>query len=193
MGRTAATALTDRMTTDSAQATTTLVVRGARTTGRRIAALVLFTGRIQRAHTPAERPVWSYGMRTAALVLMWIVRVAGIVQILLGLSIWIGVSGRFYSLHIPNGILIVGGLWGLAVLVLLARGRPGPAAFAFLWGLALPAFGLRQAEMLVGPWHWIIQVTHLLMGLIALGTADSLAKHVLTARTTTAGRRSDAR
>src|SRR5688500_15615722 len=93
------------------------------------------------------RPVWSYAMRTAALVLMWIVRVAGVVQILLGLSIWIGVSGQFYSLHIPNGILIVGGLWGLAVLVLLARGRPGLVAFAFLWGLALPVFGLWQGEM----------------------------------------------
>jgi hypothetical protein len=51
-----------------------------------------------------------------------------------------------------------------------------------LWGLALPAFGMTQATMLIGPWHWIIQVIHLLMGLIALGVADRLASHVLRVR-----------
>ncbi|MEJ3658486.1 hypothetical protein WEH80_36560 [Actinomycetes bacterium KLBMP 9759] len=121
-------------------------------------------------------------MRTATLVLMWIVRVAGVVQILLGLSIWIGVGTQFFSFHIPNGILIVGCLWALAALAMIRRGPPALVGFAFIWGLALPAFGIAQADMLVGPWHWVIQVVHLLMGLIALGTADALAKHLRTAR-----------
>lgn len=121
-------------------------------------------------------------MRTAILVLTWIVRVAGVVQILLGLSIWIGPGLPYTSLHIQTGVLIVVGLWILAVLALIVRGRPALAGFAILWGLALPAFGMVQSEILVGEWHWIVRVLHLLMGLIALGTADALAKHVLATR-----------
>jgi hypothetical protein len=120
-------------------------------------------------------------MRTTTLVLVWIVRIAGVVQILLGLSIWMG-FGLPYSIHVQNGFLIVACLWGLAVLTLITRGRPALAGFAFVWGLALPAFGMAQATILVGPMHWTIRVIHLLMGLIALGTADALAKHVLAAR-----------
>lgn len=121
-------------------------------------------------------------MRTLTLVLVWIVRVAGIVQILLGLSIWIGFGMRYLPVHIQIGFLVVAGLWGLAVLALIVRGRPAQAGFALVWGLALPAFGMAQPEILVGPYHWIIRVLHLLMGLIALGTADALAKHVLAVR-----------
>jgi hypothetical protein len=121
-------------------------------------------------------------MRTAILVLIWIVRVAGVVQILLGLSIWIGPGMRYLSIHIQTGFLIVVCLWILAILALIVRGQPALVGFAFVWGLALPAFGMAQAEILVGPLHWIIRVIHLLMGLIALGTADALAKHVLATR-----------
>jgi hypothetical protein len=121
-------------------------------------------------------------MRTATLALMWIVRVAGVVQILLGLSIWIGPGMRYFSLHIQAGFLIVVGLWILAILALIVRGRPALVVFALVWGLALPTFGMAQAAILVGPLHWIIRVIHLLMGLIALGTADALAKHVLATR-----------
>lgn len=121
-------------------------------------------------------------MRTATLAFMWIVRVAGIVQILLGLAIWFGPGMPYLSLHIQTGFLIVGGLWILAVLALIVRGRPALAGFAFVWGLALPAFGMAQATMLVGSLHWIIRVVHLVMGLIALGTADALAKHILATR-----------
>jgi hypothetical protein len=45
-----------------------------------------------------------------------------------------------------------------------------------------PAFGMAQAAILVGPLHRVIRVIHLLMGLITLGTADALAKHVLATR-----------
>jgi hypothetical protein len=37
--------------------------------------------------------------------------------------------------------------------------------------VALPAFGMIQASLLVGPMHWIIRVLHLLMGLAAMALA----------------------
>ena len=128
-------------------------------------------------------------MRTPALVVMWIVRVAGVVQLLLGVSIWIGFGYRLLPVHLVNGVLIVVGLWTLAVLALAAGGRPGLATFAIVWGLALPAFGWTQSSILVGSWHWVIQVGHLLMGVVALGTADALAKHVLATRPSGVGER----
>jgi hypothetical protein len=120
---------------------------------------------------------------------MWIVRVAGVLQLLLGVSIWIGFGQRLTPVHILTGVLIVVGLWILAILALIARGRPALVGFALVWGLALPALGMTQATILVGPMHWIIRVVHLLMGLIALGTADALAKHVLATRASGPGER----
>jgi hypothetical protein len=71
-------------------------------------------------------------MRTAILVLIWIVRVAGVVQILLGLSIWIGAGLRYFPIHIQAGFLIVVCLWILAILALIVRGRPALVCFAFV-------------------------------------------------------------
>ena len=121
-------------------------------------------------------------MRIATLAAMWIVRVAGIVQIVLGLLFWTGRALGYIPLHMSVGFVVVLGLWTLALLALVARTGAGLAIFGILWGLALPALGMTQAGILVGPWHWIIRVIHLLMGLTALGLADRLATRVLKAR-----------
>lgn len=121
-------------------------------------------------------------MRAATLATMWIVRVAGIVQIVFGLLFWTGRALGYIPLHMSVGFVVVLGLWTLAVLALVARTGAGLALFGILWGLALPALGMTQAAILVGPWHWIIRVVHLLMGLTALGLADRLATRVLKSR-----------
>jgi hypothetical protein len=124
-------------------------------------------------------------MRTATLVARWIVRIAGIVQLVLGVLFWTGHALGLIPLHMATGVLVVLGLWTLAILALVARVRPGLAAFAILWGIALPAFGMAQMGILPGPWHWVIRTIHLVMGLAALGTADALATHVLGSRRAT--------
>src|SRR3954471_22776763 len=102
-------------------------------------------------------------MRAITGIILWIVRVSGLLQLVLGALFWTGHAYGFVPLHIVNGLLIVLTLWTVAVLALVTRTRRGLAAFGLLWGLALPAFGLRQATMLVGPMHWIVRVLHLLM------------------------------
>jgi hypothetical protein len=113
------------------------------------------------------------------LITIWVVRVAGIIQLVLGTLFWTGRAYTYLGLHISIGFLVVLGLWTLAILALVARAGRGLAMFALLWGLALPAFGMQQAMILVGSLHWIIRVIHLIMGLAALGTADRLAKTIL--------------
>jgi hypothetical protein len=121
-------------------------------------------------------------MRTATLVTLWIVRLAGITQIVLGLLFWSGRAIHLIPLHMSIGFLVVLGLWTIAVLALVARTRRGLAVFAVAWGIALPALGIPQAAILVGPWHWIVRVVHLAMGLAALAVADRLATGILRSR-----------
>jgi hypothetical protein len=120
-------------------------------------------------------------MRTITAVSLWIVRVAGTVQLVLGILFWTGHGYRYLPLHIVSGVVIVLTLWTVAVLALVARTRPGLATFGLIWGLALPAFGIRQAMILVGPMHWIVRVVHLLMGLAAMGVAGALGQAMLAA------------
>ena len=120
-------------------------------------------------------------MRATAAISLWIVRVAGTLQLLLGALFWTGHAYSFVSLHIISGTLIVLSLWTVAVLALVIRTRRGLALFGLLWGLALPAFGMIQATVLVGSLHWIVRVFHLLMGLAAMALAGTLGQMILTA------------
>ena len=49
------------------------------------------------------------------------------------------------------------------------------AAFALVWGAFLPWFGLTQGRLLVGPLHWIVALTHLLVGGVAIAVGIRLA------------------
>ena len=112
----------------------------------------------------------------------WTVRIGGLVAIVLGLFIWIMPSGSadgIRPLHILVGILIVLGLWTLAALSLRAGGAPALPVIAIAWGVLLPIFGLTQANLLVGSGHVIVQVGHLLVGLISIGLGEALAARAL--------------
>jgi hypothetical protein len=112
---------------------------------------------------------------------IWIVRVAGTLQLLLGALFWTGYGYSFLPLHLVSGVVIVLTLWTVAVLALVTRTHRGLALFGILWGLALPAFGMVQAGVLTGPLHWIIRVVHLLMGLAAMAVAGTLGQAMLGA------------
>jgi hypothetical protein len=120
-------------------------------------------------------------MRATAAISLWIVRVAGTLQLVLGALFWTGHAYTYVPLHIISGAVIVLTLWTVAVLSLIARMRRRLASFALLWGLALPAFGMVQATMVVGPMHWIVRVIHLLMGLAAMALAGTLGQAILAA------------
>ncbi len=66
-------------------------------------------------------------------------------------------------------------LWALAVLAARAGAGEGRAALAGLWGALVVGVGLTQSQLLPGDAHWVVQVLHLLVGLGAMGLAQSLA------------------
>lgn len=120
-------------------------------------------------------------MRATATLCIWIMRVAGTLQLLLGALFWTGHAYSFLPLHIVSGVVIVLTLWTVAVMALVVGTHRGLTLFGLLWGLALPAFGMVQASVLVGSMHWIIRVLHLVMGLVAMGVAGTLGQAILVA------------
>ena len=114
-------------------------------------------------------------MRAVSTVLMWLTRVSGIAQLALGLLLWSG-NMALLSAHIPNGFLFVLLLEIQAGIAAWAGVNWRLVVFAVLWGLFTPYFGMTQSQILPGDLHWIVQVAHLLVGIVAMGVADRLAR-----------------
>jgi hypothetical protein len=109
-------------------------------------------------------------------------RILGAATLLLGLVLW---SGRFYSLvglHTALGMLIVLGLWALALLGWRQGVPHALCVAALLWGALVLALGMSQTQLMPGAGHWLIQTLHLLVGLAALGFAAALARQMRVER-----------
>lgn len=105
----------------------------------------------------------------------WIVRVTGLALIALGLMIWVDAVAGLRSIHMLIGIVLVVALAAAAALALRAGAKPILPAVAFAWGFLTIAFGLTQAQILPGDLHLVVQVAHLLVGLVAIGLGEALA------------------
>ncbi len=67
-------------------------------------------------------------------------------------------------------------LWILGVGQAFSRNGSWMLAIgALALGALAIAFGLRQSALLVGPFHWVIQVIHLLLGVLAVGMGQICA------------------
>ena len=114
-------------------------------------------------------------MRSTITGVQMFVRVAGVLQILLGLAFWTGNALGLVDLHQLLGILLVLALWTQAALAHRAGVPAGMVAGAAVLGLLVVIVGLTQQNLLPGSAHWVIQVIHLLLGLGLLGLAENLA------------------
>ena len=114
-------------------------------------------------------------MRSTITGVQMFVRVAGVLQILLGLAFWTGNALGLVDLHQLLGILLVLALWTQAALAHRAGVPAGMVAGAAVLGLLVVIVGLTQQNLLPGSAHWVIQVIHLLLGLGLLGVAENLA------------------
>ncbi|HET7187889.1 MAG TPA: hypothetical protein VFI52_07030 [Gemmatimonadaceae bacterium] len=107
---------------------------------------------------------------------LWVVRVTGVVQVVLGLMFWSGRQLALVPAHMAIGLAFVLGLWTLAALA--ARGRIGtvPVAVVALWGAFVLWLGMTQGSLLPGRMHWVVKVLHLAVGWAAMVFANVLAK-----------------
>ena len=120
--------------------------------------------------------------RIASIVL----RVCGALALILGILFWTGNALNLISIHMLLGILVVLSLWVIGVGQAFSSGGSWPlAASALLVGLLAMVVGMTQSSLMVGSFHWVIQVIHLLLGVLAIGIGQISAAR---ARNTSAAR-----
>lgn len=122
-------------------------------------------------------------MKTAITITHTLVRLTGLIQIVLGVLFWTGNALNLIPIHMLVGLVLVLSLWTLAILAARAGLQLSFVVLALVWGLVVVVFGLTQTQLLPGPFHWVIEVLHLLVGLGAIGQAEGLAARSKQART----------
>jgi hypothetical protein len=106
--------------------------------------------------------------------LLMFMRLAMLLQLIVGIALWTGHLVSLVDLHRTIGGLFVLALWIIAIIALVQRQSPGLAVFGILWGLAIAGLGFMQQGILVGDLHWIIRVLHLVIGVAAMPIAEKL-------------------
>jgi hypothetical protein len=109
------------------------------------------------------------------LICSLVVRIGGSLALLLGLLFWIQIGSSLTQIHMTLGILVILALWVLATIYARTPdANLGLAISASLVGLLLLVVGLTQRSLLLNGYHWIIQVTHFLLGVVAIGMGETL-------------------
>ena len=110
--------------------------------------------------------------RIASIVL----RLGGALAVILGILFWSGNALNLIPIHMLLGLLVVLSLWIVGIGQAFSSGGSWPlAGGALLLGLLVIVVGMRQSSLLVGPFHWVIQVVHLLLGILAVGIGQIAA------------------
>ena len=110
--------------------------------------------------------------RIASIVL----RLGGALAVILGILFWSGNALNLIPIHMLLGLLVVLSLWIVGIGQAFSSGGSWSlAGGALLLGLLVIVVGMRQSSLLVGPFHWVIQVVHLLLGILAVGIGQIAA------------------
>lgn len=117
-------------------------------------------------------------MKYTVLIARILLSLFGIALVVLGILFWAGYALSLVQLHMMLGALFVICLWVLAALGFATPGARVLALVEFIWSFIVPALGVEQVRLLPGSDHWVIQATHLLVGLIAMGLGHALARRI---------------
>ncbi len=114
-------------------------------------------------------------MTITVRILQWITGLAGLGALALGLLDWIA-NISFINVHMLFGFTVTLALLVLSILMFFIRGMRIWGAVGTVYALIIPVFGLTQATLLVGDFHWLIRTAHLLVGIGALALAGIMAQ-----------------
>ena len=107
-------------------------------------------------------------------VSLMVLRVAVLAALILGIIFWTGNAGGLQIVHIVLGFAVVLSLFVLGIAQGLRGGSFGLALATFVVGFLLALVGLFQTRWLTGSNHWVIQVIHLILGLLAIGLGEMI-------------------
>lgn len=118
-------------------------------------------------------------MNLSIVLLRWVIRLAGLAGLVLGIVIWSGSGYRYLQSHIWLGFIVTFSLLLLVLFALLSRVRPALPLLGLAWAVLLPVIGIAQLRIVLGPNHWTVRVLHLILGIGAIGFGEVLAKRAL--------------
>lgn len=111
-------------------------------------------------------------IRIALIVL----NLAGFLALITGLLFWTGTALNLVSLHMLLGFLTVGALWTIGIGQALDKGGSWIiAVLALALGAVAGYFGMIQSSLSAGEIHWVIEVSHLSLGLLTIGLGHMAA------------------
>lgn len=98
---------------------------------------------------------------------------AGIGAIVLGLLHWF-LDISYIGLHIFFGSVVTASLLTAGIVALSRRRMRGLGVLAVALAPIVPIFGMTQMNILVGGFHWVVRVAHLLVGVAAVGLIERI-------------------
>lgn len=105
-----------------------------------------------------------------------VVSLAGVFALITGVIFWTGHALNLISMHMLLGFVTVAGLWVAAVGQAFARGGSRVLALvALVIGAATLYVGLYQTTLKIGDFRWLIQVLHLVLGILTIGLSHMAA------------------
>lgn len=105
-----------------------------------------------------------------------VLTLAGLLALISGLLFWTGTALNLLALHMLLGFLAVGALWVIGFAQVFARrGSWVIAACALIVGAVMIVIGMMQSSLLVGGFHWIVRIMHLVLGILTIGIGHMAA------------------
>ena len=111
-------------------------------------------------------------------ILMRTGQLAGIGAVILGLLHWF-FRISFIEIHMFFGFLVTLALLIAGSVAIFTKGLRILGAIAIVFALIVPAFGITQMQILVGDFHWLIRVAHLLVGVAAVSLTGRICEQYM--------------
>ena len=111
-------------------------------------------------------------------MLQMVIRITGMIQLILGLIVWVGKVDSFIWIHILIGSILTIALFMLVYQAYRAGVSRGFVLLAIVWAVGLPIWGLAQDKILPTSYLLISQILHVLCGLGAIGIGEMLGVQI---------------
>ena len=108
-------------------------------------------------------------------IAIMVLRLCALAALTLGILFWTGHADPLHELHMFIGIVFVLSLWTVTFAQIARPGGITLAAGAAAVGVLLFVVGVTQERILPGASHWVIQVVHLGLALLAVGLGETMA------------------
>jgi len=77
------------------------------------------------------------------------------------------------------GLTVTLALLTLSIMLLFTTGVRIAGALGIIYALIIPTLGMNQFTLLIGDWHWLVRVAHLLVSAGAMGFVGIMSARYL--------------